>query len=167
MAQATAVKPPTPYYGVIRPLRSSTVKAAAVLYVKQLDRMSSFYQRCFGMVAAERAADYHVLESDAWTLSLRAVSQEIAGTIHLSTPPERRADTPIKLAFDVSNTEVLKALVAELGGPVDPTTTEWDFRGFRHCDAIDPEGNVIQLREPLTPQPPEVAARHCTERATT
>lgn len=144
------------------------MKAAAVLYVKQLDRMSPFYQRCFGMVAAETAADYCVLESDVWTVSLVVAPGDIAGTIHISTPPRRRDDTPIKLAFDVSNIEELRPLVAELGGQVDPTDTRWEFRGFRHCDGIDPEGNVIQLREPMAEHPSsDAAVRHSNERATT
>jgi ribosomal protein S18 acetylase RimI-like enzyme/predicted enzyme related to lactoylglutathione lyase len=125
------------------------VKAAAALYVMHLDRMRAFYEECFGFEAADIAEDYCVLESHAWTLSLVVVPRDIAATIHISTPPRRRDTVPIKLAFDVADIEDLRAVVAGAGGQIDPVTTAWDFQGLRHCDGVDPEGNVIQLREPL------------------
>jgi predicted enzyme related to lactoylglutathione lyase len=128
------------------------VKAAAVLYVTHLDRMSAFYQQCFGFEAADGADDFCILESDGWTLSLVVVPDEIAATIHLSVPPRRRDGTPIKLAFEVGTIDDLRSVVHQLGGQVDPGATEWDFRGVRHCDGVDPEGNVIQLLQPLAEQ---------------
>jgi predicted enzyme related to lactoylglutathione lyase len=131
------------------PLVSTAVKAAAVLYVKQLDRMGAFYQECFALTAAETAGDYRVLESDAWTLSLVVVPDEIARGIQLATPPRRRHHAPIKLAFVVPNIEAVRSVVAGRGGRLDPRETQWDFRGFRHCDGVDPEGNVMELLEPI------------------
>jgi predicted enzyme related to lactoylglutathione lyase len=124
------------------------VKAAAVLYVKGLRRMQSFYRACFDMSTADEAEDYCVLESRSLTLSLVAVPEHIAATIDVTVPPVRRESAPVKLAFVVASIEGLRPLVAELGGLVDPTTTRWEFRGSIHCDGVDPEGNVIQLLEP-------------------
>ena len=73
----------------------------------------------------------------------------IATTIHIAVPPRRRAEAAIKLAFEVPSIDDLRARVAALGGHVDSTTTEWEFRGFRRCDGLDPEGNVIQLLETI------------------
>jgi predicted enzyme related to lactoylglutathione lyase len=129
------------------------VKAAAVLYVKQLDRMRSFYELCFGFEASDQAEDYCLLDSDRWTLSLVVIPPDVAATIHVSAPPRRRDAAPIKLAFHVANIDGLRPVVAGTGGQIDPGTTAWDFQGFRHCDGVDPEGNVIQLREPLPRQP--------------
>ena len=106
--------------------------------------MRSFYERCLGLDVRDSAEDYAVLESDAWRLSL-----VVAATIQLSVPPRRRETTAIKLAFRVPRIDDLRSRVATLGGQVDPASSEWDFLGFRRCDAIDPEGNVIQLLEPL------------------
>jgi hypothetical protein len=30
---------------------------------------------------------------------------------------------------------------------LNPTDKEWRFQGFKVCDGLDPEGNVIQFRE--------------------
>ena len=45
------------------------VWSAAVLYVKDLRRMSLFYRACFQMDVVDEAHDYRVLESDPLTLS--------------------------------------------------------------------------------------------------
>jgi predicted enzyme related to lactoylglutathione lyase len=131
------------------PSSMSAVKSAAVLYVKDLRRMQSFYRACFQMDIVEDAHDFSVLESEPLTLSLVTVPEPIAETIVLSVPPARRAEVPIKLAFGVASIEVLRPLVADSGGVVDPATTQWEFRGGIHCDAVDPEGNVIQLVQPV------------------
>jgi hypothetical protein len=125
------------------------VKAAAVLYVKRLDPMCSFYLECFGLEIAETAEDYCVLESDAWTLSLVVVSDVVAATLQASVLPARREGTPVKLAFHVPSIDDLRPAMARLGGQADPGETEWEFRGLRHCDCLDPEGNVVQMTEPL------------------
>ena len=111
--------------------------------------MRTFYERCLGLRVRDAAGDYAVLESDAWRLSLVVVPPSVAATIQLSVPPRRREQTPIKLAFRVPRIDELRSPVAALGGQVDPSSSEWDFLGFRRCDAIDPEGNVIQLLELL------------------
>ena len=39
-------------------------------------------------------------------------------------------------------------VVAEAnGGVMEPVDKEWSFNGVTVCDALDPEGNVIQFRE--------------------
>lgn len=123
------------------------MKSGAVIYVKDLDRMQSFYQACLRMEVAERARGYCVLESESWTLSLVKVPQQIAATIVVSDPPARREEVPIKLAFRVDDIDVLRTRFAEFGGLLDSVTSQWEFRGGIHCDGVDPEGNVLQLVE--------------------
>jgi len=124
------------------------VRSAATLYAKHLDAMAAFYGSCFGMkeVAAE-AGDYRVLESDGWTLTIVQVPADVAATIELADPPARRDGTPIKLSLDVPSVTAVWQAILKGGGRVDDEV--WEFRGFRHCDFVDPEGNVGQLREPI------------------
>ena len=126
------------------------MKSAAVLYVKDLDQMRSFYQECFQLDVVDDAQDYSVLESAPFTLSLVKVPEHIVRAVVSSVPPSRRENVPIKLAFAVDDIEILRPLFAEFGGVIDPATTQWEFRGGIHCDAVDPEGNVIHLVEPVT-----------------
>jgi catechol 2,3-dioxygenase-like lactoylglutathione lyase family enzyme len=128
------------------------VNGGAVLYVKHLDRMRRFYSECCALRTAETTDAYCVLESDAWTLSLVAVPDELAATIQLADPARARDDVPVKLAFGVRSIDDLRVLVSQLGGQIDPGSAPWDFKGLRHCDVVDPEGNIIQLRAPLAGQ---------------
>jgi len=38
-------------------------------------------------------------------------------------------------------------MASALGGTMEPRDKEWSFNGVSVCDAVDPEGNVIQFRE--------------------
>jgi predicted enzyme related to lactoylglutathione lyase len=124
--------------------------AAAVLYVKDLAVMKTFYEDCFGMSAVESGQeDFCVLESGHWELSLVRIPAAIAATFVVADPPERREDMPVKLAFEVASIDRLHTVVTGAGGQVDPSGTAREFRGNRLLDCLDPEGNVVQLRQPL------------------
>jgi predicted enzyme related to lactoylglutathione lyase len=40
-------------------------------------------------------------------------------------------------------------MIGEAGGQIDSDDAGWDFQGGRHLDCLDPEGNVVQLRQRL------------------
>ncbi len=123
------------------------MSASSVIYVVDLSRMGAFYERCFGLVTVESEDSYRVLESEAWLLTLVRAPSRIAAKIEITAPPRRRADAPIKLTFAVRSIAETRARAAELGGQIDPPDTQWVFRGSLRCDGIDPEGNVILLRQ--------------------
>jgi catechol 2,3-dioxygenase-like lactoylglutathione lyase family enzyme len=125
------------------------VVSSAVLYVKELDRMQAFYAGCFGLELVERDSDFAVLTSGERELALVVVPDEIAAQIQLTDPPTRREQVPVKLAFPVDSIEAGRKVLRHLGGAVDDPATEWEFRGMLRCDAIDPEGNVIQLLQQI------------------
>ncbi len=126
------------------------MQASAVIYVRHLDSMQSFYRECFGLEPAEAAEDYSVLESEAWVLSLVVIPDAIASAFPEEFPAARREETPIKLAFQVQSIEILRPVMAALGGRLDPADTQWNFRGLRHCYGVAPECNVVQITDPLS-----------------
>jgi predicted enzyme related to lactoylglutathione lyase len=129
------------------------VRSAATIYVTDLDTMSVFYQQCFGLIEVARATgDYCILESDAWTLALVRASGIEASSIKINDPPRRRTDTPIKLGFAVVDIDACRSAVRRLGGLAEAAEQDWQFRGVLHGDVVDPEGNVVQLRQEL-PEP--------------
>jgi predicted enzyme related to lactoylglutathione lyase len=124
--------------------------AAAVLYVKDLPGMREFYETCFSLrVASPLEDEACVLESEDWELALVAVPTDVAETVVISIPPKPRTATPIKLAFEVASLEALRRAVLAAGGQVDILEWSWEFRGRLHLDVLDPEGNVVQLRQRL------------------
>jgi predicted enzyme related to lactoylglutathione lyase len=89
-----------------------------------------------------------VLASFDWELSLVRVADRLAAAVVITDPPLRREDTPIKLVFDVADLDEVVSLVVAAGGQIDPADAVWKFRDRLHRDCLDPEGNVLQLRQP-------------------
>jgi catechol 2,3-dioxygenase-like lactoylglutathione lyase family enzyme len=126
------------------------MSATAVLYVRRLDVMRAFYQECFGLKIIDATDAYCVLESDDWTLSLVVTRHAATAQIEVPDPPTRRDLSPIKLGFRVRQIEDLRPVFESLGGHLDAGTAAWEFYGFACLDGVDPEGNVVQLLQPLT-----------------
>jgi catechol 2,3-dioxygenase-like lactoylglutathione lyase family enzyme len=127
--------------------REPEVSAAAVVYVKDLDRVAAFYAGVVGLVLDARESDHAVLRTDAFRLILVRMPDALAREIELGDPPVRREDTPIKLVLPVSSLAGARGAAPALGGVVDPVSREWKFKGARVCDGYDPEGNVVQFAE--------------------
>ena len=122
---------------------------AAVVYAKDLDRMVAFYT-ALGLTVDEAQRDNHaVLIGPGLELSIVQIPERVASHIELSDPPPVRENTPIKLAFVVSSIDETLAATCALGGRVKDDSKRWQFRGHAIQDAVDPEGNVYQLRERL------------------
>ena len=122
---------------------------AAALYALDVPRVAAFYVAVAGLKATETEPAYIVLESSDFELSIIEVPPLLAAEIEISAPPVPREETPIKLAFFVPSIAEARGVAGSFGGVIDPTEREWTFRGHRICDGHDPEGNVLQLREPL------------------
>ena len=121
--------------------------AAAVVYAKDLPAMLRFYGSLLGLPVVLREADHAVLAKAGFELVLLAMPAAIAAQVTVSTPPEVREKTPIKLCFGVPSLGAARALAPALGGWLKPVAAEWHWRGKVGCDGVDPEGNVFQLRE--------------------
>ena len=120
-------------------------RAGALIYAKDLQRLSQFYQQILGMTLLNATAEMHVLESPDFQLLIHAIPLHIAREIEVSTPPQPREETPIKLFFTVPSLGAAATLAQQLGGRV--MEQSWSGPGFTVRNAMDPEGNIFQLRE--------------------
>ena len=123
------------------------LQSGLVLYAADLDRVAAFYATALGLRTAGRDDDHVVLESQGFQLVVLQIPRDIASTITIAAPPVRRAIAAIKPVFFVSSIARVRELSAACGGVMNAVNQEWSFRGFTVCDGLDPEGNVIQLRE--------------------
>jgi predicted enzyme related to lactoylglutathione lyase len=122
---------------------------AAVLYVSDLNAMRAFYATCLAMDAPPaNDGDFCVLHGTGGELTLVQVPSRGAVTVGLTDPPGWRESSPVKLVFDVIDIDETRVAVLAAGGQDDPARPGWNFRGHRHQDVCDPEGNIIQLRQP-------------------
>jgi predicted enzyme related to lactoylglutathione lyase len=115
----------------------------AVIFAANLERMADFYTAVTGLAVELADETVVVLGSGRFEL----VIHKLAGEPVPGGPPMAREDTYIKPFFPVASLAAARAAAATFGGRLQPADKEWSGRGFRACEAVDPEGNVIQFRE--------------------
>ena len=124
---------------------SGPARAGLFIYAKDLARLARFYESLLGMQRVHAAGDLVVLRSPDIQLTLHAIPPHIAASITVSSPPERREDAALKFFFTVPSFTDAAATAPGLGG--DVLREQWQGPGFRVCNAVDPEGNIFQIRE--------------------
>lgn len=126
---------------------TGSARVGALIYAKDLIRVSAFYRQLLGMTMQHADPEYHVLMSPDIQLIVHAMPPVIAETVEVTSPPALRETTAIKLFFTVPSLAAARAVARPLGG--DVFEEEWEGPGFRVRNAHDPEGNILQLREPI------------------
>lgn len=122
----------------------------AVIYTADIDRLTAFYVAVLGLRVRERKADHAALEGDACELVLlRAEESSRASSALDGGVTDRRTQAAIKMVFLVPSLARARAAASEAGGRLNAERHEWRYGDHRVCDGLDPDGNVIQLREPL------------------
>ena len=121
-------------------------RTGAVLFAKGIDRIANFYSAVLGLTEVNRDGDHILLESPGFQLVVHRIPGDRATTVEITTPPARRASAAFKPVFFVGDIAQIRAVVGKHGGVMEPVEKEWSFNGVLVCDALDPEGNVIQFR---------------------
>jgi predicted enzyme related to lactoylglutathione lyase len=121
--------------------------SAAVLYAINPHRLAAFYTRVAGLTVQRIDPESMQIGGPGVELTLVQIPPDIAATITLTTPPQRREDSAVKLVFEVPNLANAREVAITLGGVIDPGARQWRHLHWTVCDGHDPEGNVLQLRE--------------------
>ena len=114
----------------------------AMLFVKDLDRMTAFYRDVIGLQPVEetRLENWVEFTGDGVRFSLHAVPSAIATEIHIDSPPRPRQQSSAKLTFAVRNVDATLKRIEQMGLPL--LQHPWG-----DTEAVDPEGNVIAISE--------------------
>lgn len=123
----------------------SPARAGALVYAKDMARLASFYRQMLGATTLHEDAEHAVLQSPDVQLVIHAIPAHIASSISVESPPEPREEQAIKLFFTVPSISWARATARAGGGEVHGQL--WSGPGFTACNAIDPEGNIFQVRE--------------------
>jgi predicted enzyme related to lactoylglutathione lyase len=124
-------------------LMITNIKPGPVIFSGDHQRLAKFYEAMTGLAVHFMDDNITVLGSETFELVIHSLSGEPA----TSEPPSVRKDSYIKPFFPVTTLSEAREKAAALGGQLRPRSEEWTARGFRACDATDPDGNVIQFRE--------------------
>ncbi|MBD1210408.1 MAG: glyoxalase/bleomycin resistance/dioxygenase family protein [Ignavibacteria bacterium] len=127
----------------------ATATSGVFIYAKDRHRLARFYASVLGLAPIHESEDLTVLQSASLQLIVHAIPQHIAATIDITSPPQPREDTALKFFFTAPNIANCRSDASALGGEV--FGEEWKSSGFIVCNAIDPEGNIFQLRQPIEP----------------
>lgn len=124
---------------------SGPARAGLFIYAKDLPRLARFYETLLGMTRTRATEDLVVLGSPDMQLTLHAMPSAIAAALSITVPPAKRDDAALKFFFTVASLAEAASKAPALGGEVLPE--QWQGPGFRVRNAVDPEGNIFQLRE--------------------
>ena len=121
----------------------SILSPGVVVFTADRERLAQFYLATTGLVERFTDESVTVLGSDGFQL----VIHTLVGEPPVAERPQARHDSYLKPFFPVASLAVARERATALGGQLRPEAEEWEARGFRACEAIDPDGNVIQFRE--------------------
>lgn len=119
-----------------------------VLFAKNKKRVSAFYQQTLGLEAIESASSHDLLRGHGYEIVVHSIPRKIAATITISKPPLPRDETPMKPTFVVADLALVREAVERTGGFLKPFDRAWHFRGHTVLDGWDPEGNIVQFKQP-------------------
>ena len=124
---------------------SGPALAGLFIYAKDLERLAHFYQSLLGMSRAHATPELVVLRSPELQITVNAMPAHVAARVEISSPPARRDSAAYKFFFTVPSLAGATKAAASLGGEVLPE--HWRGPGFVVSNAVDPEGNIFQVRE--------------------
>jgi len=114
----------------------------AMLFVKDLPRMTAFYSDVLGLKAVvdTQMDNWIEFEAGSTRFSLHAIpAAALSDGAASASPSKARESNPVRLDFAVADVESERTRLEALGVPIL-------VRPWGACDIVDPEGNVLGLR---------------------
>ena len=120
-------------------------RAGLFIYANDAERVALFYESVALMKRLHVKGELIILQSPDIQLLVHKTPAEVTTDIVITSPPKRRENTALKFFFTVPNLNEARSVANDLGGEV--FSESWQGPGFVVCNAMDPEGNVFQVRE--------------------
>jgi predicted enzyme related to lactoylglutathione lyase len=118
--------------------------STTVLFVEDLMRSANFYAALLGADLTDRSDTFVRVTNDSSELLIHKIPGSVPDEAY--APREEVAMKPV---YFVGSIDAARAVVAQLGGRVYDASTVATYGNVHYCDAVDPEGNIIQLAERL------------------
>lgn len=120
-------------------------KPSAVLFVKDLARVTAFYRDALGLACKTSDPHHAAFDVDGFRLVVHQIPPPLAADVVVGDPPQRRSRASLRLDYPVRDVAAARVRAHELGGGIDEQSPEWAgmpgfFLGF------DPEGNVLGVK---------------------
>lgn len=120
------------------------VGIANMLFVKDFERMTAFYEETLGLEPEVSAFDgWRRYPVGSGSFALHAIPSPYADSIVIDDPPAVREGTPLKPIFFVADLAAARKELIQRGvRPLHEDAPSGEFDDF-----VDPEGNVFQIAE--------------------
>ncbi len=115
------------------------------MYAKEVERLALFYQSLLGMTRVHATPELVILRSPDLQITIHPLPAVVAAQAEISVPPVPRDNAAYKFFHTVPSLAGAAEVAASLGGEVLPEL--WHGPGFVVRNAVDPEGNIFQVRE--------------------
>ena len=126
--------------------------AGAVIYAKDITRLSAFYAAVAGLEITHTERAHVILESAAFQLVVLAAPPDIAASITITTPPARRTNAPIKPVFFVRDIAAAREAAPPLGGELTRPNVSGSSRARQSAMATTPKAtSSSSARSPSDP----------------
>jgi len=119
-----------------------------VVFAKNKKRVSAFYQQALGLAVEESDTSHDLLRGNGYEVVIHSIPRKYAAGITIAKPPQPREETPFKPTFIVASLSETRRAVEATGGYLKPESAAWHFRGHTVLDGWDPEGNIVQFKQP-------------------
>ena len=120
-----------------------------VVFAKNKNRVSLFYQQTLALTVEQSERSHDLLRGHGYEIVVHAIPRKIASQIKIARPPQLRTDTALKPTFVVPDLDAVRNAALATGGGLKPVESAWRFRGCIVLDGSDPEGNIVQFKQPV------------------
>ncbi len=120
-------------------------RAGLFIYAKDLVNLAGFYEKLLGLARVRSTEELVILSSPDLQIIVHAMPGHVAHETDTSSPPAIRDNAAFKFFYTVPSLSEAQAVANSLGGQV--LSEQWRGPGFIVRNAVDPEGNIFQLRE--------------------
>ena len=128
--------------------RRATPQQGCVVFAKNKKRVSAFYQQTLGLDVEKSEPTHDLLRGSGCEVVVHGIPRKYAADIKIGKPVQPREDTPFKPTFVVTNLDAVRVAAANTGGYLNPKERAWRFLGYIVLDGWDPEGNIVQFKQP-------------------
>ncbi len=116
---------------------------SAVLFVKEARRAKLFYIEALGGSLLREDEHHAVIDWQGFHLVVHQIPPQLASSVVVSVPPERREAASLRLDYPVGDMVKARAAAKRLGGQIDDAPPAWAEAGLPFFLGYDPEGNVF------------------------
>ncbi len=124
------------------------ISQALVLFAVEPGRVGDFYRQALNIETIDADASHELLRGNGIEIVVHAIAPRYASQITIEQPPVPRNGTAFKPVFVVDDLNRVKTAAKQTGGHLKPLKQAWQIRGATVLDGWDPEGNIVQFRQP-------------------